>query len=176
MPEPTAPVNRLREFVYGGIDGTVTTFAVVAGVAGAGLSPAIVLILGLANLLGDGFAMAAGSYLSTKADHQLGAEAHLDHTIERTARSAATTTFVSFVLLGAVPLAPFLAGLALPMDGLAFPLSTAATALAFVFIGVAKARVTRRSALLSAAETLAIGGAAAGVAFAVGYLLRGLTG
>lgn len=58
----------LREWVYGGIDGTVTTFAVVAGVMGAGLSPAIVLILGLANLVGDGFSMAAGAYSAAKTE------------------------------------------------------------------------------------------------------------
>ena len=56
----------LRDFVYGGIDGSVTTFAVVAGVQGAGLSSGIVLILGLANLLADGFSMAAGNYSGTK--------------------------------------------------------------------------------------------------------------
>ncbi len=58
----------LREWVYGGIDGVVTTFAIVAGVIGAGLTANIVLILGLANLLADGFSMAAGSYSSCKAD------------------------------------------------------------------------------------------------------------
>ena len=50
----------LPEFVYGGIDGAVTTFAVVAGVIGASLSPAIVLILGFANLFADGFSMDIG--------------------------------------------------------------------------------------------------------------------
>lgn len=57
----------LSDFVYGGIDGTVTTFAVVAGVMGASLSPAIILILGFANLFGDGFSMAVGNYLSKKS-------------------------------------------------------------------------------------------------------------
>lgn len=56
----------LRDFVYGGIDGAVTTFAVVAGVAGAALSPRIVLILGVANLVADGFSMAAGNYSGAK--------------------------------------------------------------------------------------------------------------
>lgn len=58
----------LKEWVYGGIDGVVTTFAVVAGVVGAGLAPAIVLILGLANLLADGFSMAASAYSGSKAE------------------------------------------------------------------------------------------------------------
>ena len=53
--------------VYGATGGIITTFAVVAGVAGASLSPKIVLILGLANLLADGFSMAVGDYLSTKS-------------------------------------------------------------------------------------------------------------
>ncbi|MEM7756042.1 MAG: VIT1/CCC1 transporter family protein [Planctomycetota bacterium] len=173
----------LREFVYGGIDGTVTTFAVVAGVAGAGLSPAIVLILGLANLLGDGFAMAAGNYLSTKADRHLderhngGSEpsSTADAEAESTARRAAATTFISFVALGAIPLVPFTVEYLIAADLPAFELSTAATAVAFCIIGVAKGRVTRRSIGRSVFETLAIGGAAAGVAFAVGYALRGIS-
>lgn len=54
------------EFVYGAIDGTVTTFAVVAGAAGAALSPSIVIILGFANLIADGFSMASGNFLSER--------------------------------------------------------------------------------------------------------------
>ena len=61
----------LRDFVYGAIDGTVTTFAVVTSVAGAGLNSEIVIVLGLANLLGDGFSMAASNYLGTRTDQQL---------------------------------------------------------------------------------------------------------
>ena len=56
----------LGEFVYGGIDGCVTTFAVVAGSVGAGLDSSIIIILGFANLLADGFAMSVGAYLSNK--------------------------------------------------------------------------------------------------------------
>ncbi len=58
----------IREIVYGGNDGIVTTFAVVAGTAGAGLPHSIVIILGLANLLADGLSMATGAYLSEKSD------------------------------------------------------------------------------------------------------------
>ncbi len=60
----------LSDFVYGGLDGSVTTFAVVAGVVGASLSPSIVLILGFANLFADGFSMAVGNYLSTKSKRE----------------------------------------------------------------------------------------------------------
>lgn len=58
----------LRDVVYGAIDGSVTTFAIVAGVAGAGLSPFVIVALGLANVLADGFSMAAGNYSGTKAE------------------------------------------------------------------------------------------------------------
>ena len=58
----------LGEFVYGGIDGSVTTFAVVAGSVGAGLDSAVIIILGFANLLADGFSMSIGAYLSTKSE------------------------------------------------------------------------------------------------------------
>ena len=60
--------NYVRDWIYGGIDGAVTTFAVVSGVAGAQLSPLIVLILGFANLVADGFSMAASNYLGTRAE------------------------------------------------------------------------------------------------------------
>lgn len=60
----------LREFVYGGIDGAVTTFAVVAGGFGADLDPGIIIILGFANLLADGFSMSVGAYLSAKSDKE----------------------------------------------------------------------------------------------------------
>jgi len=60
----------IGEFVYGGIDGSVTTFAVVAGSAGAGLDSSVVIILGFANLIADGFAMSVGSYLSNKSEQE----------------------------------------------------------------------------------------------------------
>jgi vacuolar iron transporter family protein len=65
-----APPGRgvLRDAVYGAIDGAVTTFAIVAGVAGAGLSPFIIIALGIANVLADGFSMAAANYSGTKAE------------------------------------------------------------------------------------------------------------
>lgn len=60
--------NYVRDWIYGGIDGSVTTFAVVSGVAGAQLAPLIVLILGFANLVADGFSMAASNFLGTRAE------------------------------------------------------------------------------------------------------------
>jgi VIT1/CCC1 family predicted Fe2+/Mn2+ transporter len=63
----------LGDFVLGAIDGCITTFAIVAGVAGAGLTqgPTIIIILGLANLLADGFSMAASNFLGTKSERQI---------------------------------------------------------------------------------------------------------
>ncbi|MBK7408878.1 MAG: VIT1/CCC1 transporter family protein [Saprospirales bacterium] len=60
--------NYLGEFVYGGIDGSVTTFAVVSGAVGAGLDSSIIIILGFANLFADGFSMSVGAYLSKKSE------------------------------------------------------------------------------------------------------------
>lgn len=60
--------SSLRDVVFGGIDGTVTTFAIVSGVTGAGFSSNVIFVLGVANLLADGFSMAAGNYSATRAD------------------------------------------------------------------------------------------------------------
>lgn len=60
----------LRDWVYGGIDGAVTTFAIVAGVVGADLSTGVILVLGAANVLADGFSMAASNYTGTKTERE----------------------------------------------------------------------------------------------------------
>lgn len=59
----------LRDWVLGGVDGAVTTFAIVAGVAGAGLASSVVIILGVANLIADGLSMAASNYSGVKAEN-----------------------------------------------------------------------------------------------------------
>ncbi len=59
------------DFVLGAVDGTVTTFAIVAGAAGAGLPSGVAIVLGLANVVADGFSMAVSNYLKSKADRQM---------------------------------------------------------------------------------------------------------
>ena len=60
----------LGDAVLGGIDGCVTTFAVVAGAIGAGFSGMVVIILGVANVFADGLSMAVSNYLSTRSQHE----------------------------------------------------------------------------------------------------------
>jgi vacuolar iron transporter family protein len=60
----------IGSMVFGGLDGIITTFAVVSGVVGAQLAPAIIIILGLANLLGDGISMALGAFISQKSERE----------------------------------------------------------------------------------------------------------
>ncbi len=214
----------LRDWVYGGIDGAVTTFAIVAGVVGADLSARVVLILGAANLLADGFSMAAGNYAATKAEHDdyerirrmeerhirvapegereeirqlfqakgfegtdleravevitssttrwvdmMMAEEHGVPPINRSPKMAALATFTAFLLCGLVPLLPFVASLA--ADVL---LSVVMTALVFFAIGSLKSRWSTANWWWSGVETLLIGMAAAGVAYAVGVLLKSI--
>jgi predicted membrane protein (TIGR00267 family) len=173
----------IREFVYGAIDGTVTTFAVVAGSAGASLSASIVLVLGVANLLADGFAMGCGNYLSTRAEHHAGQdhEGELsdkdradNRAVEVQARKEAATTFGAFVVVGSIPLMPFVYAASTGAEIDAFLFSAIGTFIAFTFIGVVKGRVTGRAQWKTIGETVLIGGAAAVVSYFVGWLLRGL--
>jgi VIT1/CCC1 family predicted Fe2+/Mn2+ transporter len=60
--------NYLRDWIYGGIDGAVTTFAIISGVKGAHLATSVILILGFANVIADGFSMAAANYLGTRSE------------------------------------------------------------------------------------------------------------
>lgn len=214
----------LRDWIYGGIDGAVTTFAVVAGVVGADLKPVIVIILGLANLLADGFSMAAGNYSATKADLDdverlreverrhiaidpegertevreiMRAKGLAGETLDlavdaittsrgtwvdlmlveeygvsprpRSPMAAAMSTFASFIVCGSVPLIPFIFG-----RGDAFLWASVAVGVTFFAIGATKSRWSLAPWWRSGLETLAIGASAAGLAYLVGYMLKGL--
>jgi VIT1/CCC1 family predicted Fe2+/Mn2+ transporter len=216
-------VSYLRDWVYGGIDGTVTTFAVMAGVVGANLSAGIVIILGLANLLADGFSMAAANFTGTKAERdeyeQLRhmEERHValvpegereevrqifrakgfdgealetavnvitkhreqwidtmmaeEHGLPATIRSplkAALMTFIAFVLCGSLPLLPY----ALELQSPEIP-SVVMAGASFFSIGSLRSRWSPAPWWRAGIETFAIGMVAAGVAYLVGYLLKG---
>ncbi|MEX2405422.1 MAG: VIT1/CCC1 transporter family protein [Candidatus Paceibacterota bacterium] len=158
----------LPEFVYGGVDGTVTTFAIVAGTVGAGLSSAVVLILGFANLFADGFSMAASNYLSESSEEDLGRG-------EQKPLRTAFATFFSFVVVGVIPLLPFVieyAGVVFPQS--AFIYSSILTAIAFLLIGAARGKVAGKNSIATALITLCIGGVAAVIAYYVGDILGGI--
>lgn len=219
----------LRDVVYGAIDGTVTTFAVVSGVVGAGLSDGIIIVMGFANLLADGFSMAVSNYLGTRAEQQLVEQARREEErhvalypegereevrqifaakgfagdeLERIVEvitgdprlwvdtmmteelglggepsnptRAGAATFAAFVVVGFLPLAAFVVDALAPGDlpG-AFAWSAGLTAVAFFVVGALKARFLERSAWRSGLETLAVGGAAAAIAFLAGVALAG---
>ena len=220
----------LPDFVYGGIDGSVTTFAVVAGVTGASLSPTIVLILGFANLFADGFSMAVGNYLSAKSRKEYSdkirkSEEHsvinipeeeteeireifsqkgfsgqqLDDAVEiitsnqdiwidtmmkdefgifedhTSPLKSALATFLSFNVIGVIPLLAYvLSYFSNSLRGNTFTLSVILTSVAFFIVGSIKGRIVGVRWFFSGFETLLIGGAAAVIAYYVGYLLRGL--
>lgn len=226
LAKPTK-ASTLPDAVLGGIDGCVTTFAVVAGAFGAGFSSQVALVLGMANLLADGFSMAVSNYEAgeaqlaqiasaerTEREHitlvpdgereeirQLfrakGFEGALLEDVVDTLSSnkevwiktmlreeyglsteglsplrAAITTFVSFMVVGTVPLIPYLLpGLETIQQFLA---SLGLAALVFLGIGMLKSAVYRQPVWRSGVRTLLIGTAAAGLAFATGYLVEGL--
>ena len=222
--------SHLRDAVFGAIDGTVTTFAVVAGAIGAELSGGIVLILGLANLFADGLSMAVGNYLGERADEQaqerarveaervvrerpeqaeielrlhyarLGlANTELERVVEavtsdravwvetlmsgrfgprekhRSPRTAAVVVYLAFLVAGAMPLLVFIAdALGVEFGKALFPLGIGATLTTFFGVGMLKGLVVARPWWRDGLETLALGSITAGVAFAIGWLLRGL--
>lgn len=164
----------LPEFVYGGIDGTVTTFAVVSGTMGAGLDPEIVLILGFANLFADGFSMAVSNYLSAESAHDLGHHGIFGKLgFVKKPLNTALATFGSFSLVGFVPLISFVvAPFNVFVDAHKFTLSIILTACAFLAIGWTRGAVVKNGRVKTALTTLAVGGIAALIAYGVGYFLQ----
>jgi vacuolar iron transporter family protein len=224
--EDVTRASYLRDWIYGGIDGAVTTFAVVSGVVGAELSSAVIIVLGLANLFADGFSMAASNFSGTRAEREELKKAEaiehrhiaeepdgerkeireiyrskgfegddLERAVDiitsdrqrwvqtmlteeyglplqvRSPLLAAACTFSAFLACGAVPVIPFVV-----RTGPPFLSSTLATLVVFFAIGCVKSRWSTMSWWKSGMETLLVGSVAAGLAYVVGYLLRGLAG
>jgi len=163
--------HHIGDLVFGANDGIVTTFAVVSGVTGASLNLRVAVILGVANLLADGFAMGAGNYLGVRSEQDyrksLGNSGN-EGRIHALGHGAAI--FLAFVGAGSVPLLPYLI---VPQDHI-FRTSCIATALALFVVGSLRTVVTRARALISGLEMLLVGAAAATVAYLVGHFLRQL--
>ena len=217
----------LRDFIYGAIDGAVTTFAIVGGVVGAGLPSGVVIVLGLANLIADGFSMAASNYLGVRSERQQRdrlrrmEETHidmypegereeirqifeakgfegtrLDHAVEVITADrrrwvdtmlqeehgltlggpqpwrAAAATFYAFVVTGFVPLSPFVWNYLTGAGASSFVWSAGATAAAFFAVGAVKGQLVGQRWYAAGCETLALGGAAAAVAYSIGLALH----
>lgn len=226
--EPPKSQN-ISDAVLGGIDGCVTTFAVVSGAYGAGFPASVALVLGFANLFADGFSMAVSNYEANKAQREF--IEHLRRTeqehIERiphgereeirqiflnkgfegdileqivdtisqdpelwidtmlreehgiqphapNATRAGLVTFAAFVSVGSMPLLPFL--FTDQSMASSFLFSSLLAALMFFSIGMLKSFFLFKPMFRSGVSTLLTGGAAAGLAFLTGYLLRELFG
>ena len=150
----------LPDLIYGANDGVVTTLAVISGVVGASLSSTVILILGFANLLADGFSMGASNLLARRSQTD-GAPLPALWT---TARHG-VATFVGFVLAGFVPL---LAYLVPSGGGDRFFLSVGLSLVTLFGVGASRALLTHRRALVAGLEMLLVGSVAAALAYVVG--------
>lgn len=163
----------LREFVYGGIDGAVTTFAVVAGATGAHFDTKVIVVLGFANLFADGFSMSVGSYLSTKSEHEVMHKRGVVHQSEPTAFLNGLATYIAFILVGLIPLAVYTADLVFDFQVTRPFLTTSImTALAFIGIGLLKSKVAGTPVVRAVLETLILGTIAASFAYFLGDVLE----
>lgn len=161
----------VRELVYGANDGIITTFAVVAGVAGGGLPARVVLIIGAANLLADGLSMAAGNYLAIRSHESVREAQQLPEEESSPSRHAAAT-FLAFAIAGMVPLLPYVLG-TYPADR--FALSITLTLLTLFAVGASRAWISGVKWSTAGLEMLGLGAAVAVVAYGCGALVAALS-
>lgn len=167
--------NYLRAAVYGANDGIVTTFAVVAGVAGAGLSPKIIIVLGLANMFADGLSMGIGDYLGEKSEQRM-RQAQAKKFKNGHLWVTGVVTFIAFVLAGIMPLTPYLAeffGVTIE-PSYQLGVSVAATGCALFIVGSLRTLFIKGSWIRNGLEMLAIGTIAASVAYMVGGVIESM--
>lgn len=150
----------LQEIVYGSSDGIVTTLVVIASVTGAALPTSVVLILGFANLLADGFSMGTGNVLSVRSTLTAVSRPSL---ADASLRGGAT--FAAFVLAGLLPLSVYVLPLSPEMR---FPLACIVSSAALFGIGACRALFSDRAWLAAGIEMLVLGALASAVAYAIG--------
>ena len=173
-PHGTLEIARhyVRELIYGANDGIITTFAVVAGVAGGGLSLRVVLIIGAANLFADGLSMAVGNYLSIRS-HESVLETQDLPQEEASPFRHAGATFLAFVVAGALPLMPYMIPM-LPIDR--FVLSIAFTFLAMFVVGATRALIANVRWWKAGLEMSGLGVVVAALAYASGGVAAAFLG
>jgi VIT1/CCC1 family predicted Fe2+/Mn2+ transporter len=157
----------IRELIYGANDGMITTFAVVAGVAGGGLSLRVVLIIGAANLFADGLSMAVGNYLSIRSHESVLETQQLPEEEAFPSRHAGAT-FVAFLVAGTVPLVPYMIP-RLPLER--FTLSMVFTFLAMFAVGASRASIANVRWWRAGLEMLGLGAVVAAVAYGCGAIV-----
>lgn len=158
----------LPDLVYGANDGIVTTFAIVAGVIGAAFSDRVILALGFASLLADGFSMGTSNYLSERSSRE-GGEGRADPV---TAARRGLATFLAFVLAGSVALVAYV----FPVDDRwRFPATIVLSAITLFAVGSLRAAFSERRWWRAGGEMLAIGAVAAAVAYGIGAGIGSLT-
>jgi len=168
----------LKDAVYGALDGIVTTFAIVSGVTGANLSAKIILILGFANLFADGISMSAGNYLGTKSEQEYYKKEKKFSKLKgyfKNPFKAGAVTFVAFVLAGLAPLISYI--IAIGSDYFAqysFQFSVIFSGIILFVVGGARAKFTGKKWYIAGFEMLIIGGAAAAVAYYIGYFISSI--
>ena len=172
--EPTGPVatarHYIRDLVYGANDGIITTFAVVAGVAGGELSSLAVLVVGAANLAADGVSMGVGNLLAIRAHESARAADGLPEE-EAFPWKHGMATLVAFVIAGSVPLVPYV----LPGgDARRFAWSALLTMASLFAVGVGRAAVTRGRWWTGGFEMLLLGGVVAVTAYGAGALIAAI--
>lgn len=157
----------LPDIIYGANDGIITTFAVVSGVTGAALSSATALILGLANLFADGLSMGASNFLSIRSEQAV-RTARKQEIDEPYPTRHGTATFLAFIAAGSVPLVAYALS---PIDR-RFTVAVVVTLTTLFVVGALRALVTPLRWWRAGLEMLAIGAAAAAVAYWLGALLK----
>jgi vacuolar iron transporter family protein len=159
----------IRDVVYGANDGLITTFAVVAGVIGGGLSARTMLIVGAANLFADGLSMGVGNYLSIRSQEGVLAAQNRPEEEASPARHG-VATLLAFVAAGAVPLAPF----ALGVDHHALLWSLGLTFSMMFTIGALRALVTVDHWWMAGLEMFFLGVLVSAAAYGSGVLVASL--
>ncbi len=165
----------LKGAVLGASDGIVTTFAVVAGVVGAGFATEIIIVLGIANMVADGISMAIGDFLGERSISRMHKYNGASETTVFSDAKTSLITFCSFVIAGSLPLMPYLVmllGISVPASK-QFIMSIIATLSSMFFVGSLRTYVIKGSWWKNGLEMLFVGSLAAIAAYSLGAFIEG---
>ena len=157
-------IIKIRSIVYGGLDGIITIFNLIAGSSGAKLNKKKTIIIGTATLIADAISMGVSDYTSTKASNKT-------NNLKENPTINAINTFISFVIFGLIPLLTFIL---INGDNNTIFKSSISTIFAMFILGGLKSKYTNENWIKISISTSFFGMFAACISYLIGNTIEKL--
>ena len=148
---------------FGVEDSLISTTGALAGIAIGSGNRSVILLTALVIIAVESTSMGASEFISEETEEEIE-----KLKLPANPKISGLLIFLSYVVAGLVPLAPYL----FLAPAQAIPISVALALVGLTILGVVKGKLTKLNPLKSALEVLVIGGVATSIGIVVGVVFK----